>query len=121
MQLGRLPAQARKAHERRTYTSQADWDREQEIIDEAGGGELVFADTLVTYWDKIVITDPAWRPDPQWRVIGGFDHGKTNPTAMLRAYIDYEGVIYFSGEYYVPGKSVALRLGLPKSRTEQDE
>ena len=47
---------------RRTYTSQSEWDREQEIIDEAGGGELVFADTLVTYWDKIVITDPAWRP-----------------------------------------------------------
>jgi len=95
-----------KAQERRTYTSQADWDREQEILDEAGGGELVFADTLVAYWDKIVITDPAWRPDPQWTVIGGFDHGKTNPTALERAYIDYEGVIYFSGEYYVPGKSV---------------
>src|ERR1039458_9487959 len=30
--------------ERKTYTSQAAWDREQEIIDEAGGGELVFAD-----------------------------------------------------------------------------
>jgi len=95
-----------KAQERRTYTSQADWDSEQEIIDEAGGGELVFADTLVAYWDRIVITDPAWRPDPQWRVIGGFDHGKTNPTALERAYTDYEGVIYFSGEYYVPGNSV---------------
>ena len=38
---------------RRTCASQSEWDREQEIIDEAGGGELVFADTLVTYWDKI--------------------------------------------------------------------
>jgi hypothetical protein len=95
-----------KAQERRTYTSQSDWDREQEIIDEAGGGELVFTDVLVTYWDKIVIEDPAWRPDPRWRVIGGFDHGKTNPTALERAYIDFEGTIYFCGEYYVPGKSV---------------
>ena len=47
-----------KATERKAYTSQAAWDREQEIRDEAGGGELVFADTLVTYWSKIVITDP---------------------------------------------------------------
>jgi hypothetical protein len=39
----------------------------------------VFADTLITYWKKIVITDPRWRPDPGWRVEGGFDHGKTKP------------------------------------------
>lgn len=95
-----------KKNERNTYTSQAGWDREQEIIDEAGGGELVFADALVTHWNKIVITDPGWRPDKGWRVIGGFDHGKTNPTALERAYVDYDGVIYFCGEYYVPGKSV---------------
>src|SRR3954471_7875844 len=71
-----------------------------------GGGELVFADTLLTYWNKIVITDPSWRPSPHWRVEGGFDHGKTNPTALLRAYIDGDGVIYFCGEYYVAGKEV---------------
>jgi hypothetical protein len=77
-----------KASERKLYTSQAAWDREQEIMDEAGGGELVFADTLITHWDKIVITDPKWRPDPDWVVEAGFDHGKTNPTAMGRCYID---------------------------------
>jgi hypothetical protein len=92
--------------ERRKYTSQAAWDREQEIIDEAGGGELVFADTLVTWWKKIVITDPRWRPDPDWRVEGGFDHGKTNATAMLRTYHDFDGTIYFAGEYYQPGKEI---------------
>lgn len=95
-----------KVQERRTYTSQASWDREQEIIDEAGGGELVFADTLVTYWNKIVITDPAWRPDPNWRIQAGFDHGKTNPTALERCYIDYEGTMYLCGEYYMPGKEI---------------
>jgi len=95
-----------KQIERRTYSSQAAWDREQEMVDEAGGGELVFADTLITYWNKIVITDPNWRPYPHWRIEGGFDHGKTNPTALLRAYIDSDGVIYFCGEYYVPGKEV---------------
>ena len=95
-----------KQRERRTYSSQAAWDREQEMLDEAGGGELVFADTLVTYWNKIVITDPCWRPSPHWRIEAGFDHGKTNPTALLRAYIDGDGVIYFCGEYYMPGKEV---------------
>ena len=42
----------------------ASWDREMEIVDQAGGGELVFADTLITYWKKIVIEDPRWQPDP---------------------------------------------------------
>jgi hypothetical protein len=95
-----------KASERKLYTSQAAWDREQEIMDEAGGGELVFADTLITHWDKIVITDPKWRPDPDWVVEAGFDHGKTNPTAMGRCYIDYTGTIIFAGEYYQPGKEI---------------
>lgn len=92
--------------ERKTYTSQASWDREQEIVDEAGGGELVFADTLITHAKKIIITDPNWHPDPDWRVEGGFDHGKTNPTALLRAYIDFEGAIIFAGEYYQPGLEI---------------
>lgn len=95
-----------KAAERKTYTSQASWDREQEIRDEAGGGELVLADTLITYWSKIVITDPAWRPDPHWIVEAGFDHGKTNATAFERAHIDYDGVIYLCGEYYMTGKEI---------------
>lgn len=95
-----------KAAERKLYTSQASWDREQEIRDQAGGGELVFADTLITYWDKIVITDPKWRPDPDWVVEAGFDHGKTNPTALERCYVDYAGTIYFCGEYYMPGKEI---------------
>ena len=95
-----------KQTERKAYSSQAAWDREQEMVDEAGGGELVFADTLVTYWSKIVISDPGWKPSPHWRVEGGFDHGKTNPTALLRAYIDGDGAIYFCGEYYMPGKEV---------------
>jgi hypothetical protein len=95
-----------KQTERRAYTSQAAWDREQEIVDEAGGGELVFADTLITHWKKIVIDDPAWRPDPRWRVEAGFDHGKTNPTAFERAYIDHEGTIILCGEYYMPGMEI---------------
>ena len=100
-----------KASERMKYTSQASWDREQEIVDEAGGGELVFADTLVSFWDKIVIQDPKWRPDPRWVENGGceagFDHGKTNPTCLERCYIDHEGTLYFCGEYYMPGREIS--------------
>lgn len=95
-----------KASERKTYSSQAAWDREQEIMDQAGGGELVFADVLVTHWKKIVISNPEWRPDPHWRIEAGFDHGKSNPTALLRTYIDHEGAIIFCGEYYMPGREV---------------
>jgi hypothetical protein len=96
-----------KTAERKDYPSQAAWDREQEIVDEAGGGERVFVDVLLTHWDKIVIEDPAWEPDPDWDVTGGFDHGKTNPTCLLRAYIDFEGNIIFAGEYYMPGKEIS--------------
>jgi len=95
-----------KAKERKLYTSEAAWQREQEIVDNAGGGELVFADTLINYWDKIVITSPDWRPDPNWRVEAGFDHGKTNPTSLERCYIDYQGTIIFCGEYYQSGKEI---------------
>ena len=91
-----------REQERRAYTSQAAWDREQEIIDEAGGGERVFADPLLTHFDKIVITSSTWRPNPGWKVVAGFDHGRASPTAMIRAYIDDEGVLYFCGEYYQP-------------------
>jgi hypothetical protein len=95
-----------KAAERKLYTSEGAWQREQEIMDEAGGGELVFADTLVSHWDKIVITAPEWKPDPNCAVEAGFDHGRTNPTALERVYLDFAGTIYFCGEYYQPGREI---------------
>ena len=49
-----------KIAERKKYASQR-LGTGKEIVDEAGGGELVFADTLVTYWGKIVISDPTGR------------------------------------------------------------
>jgi hypothetical protein len=107
-----------KKVERKKYTSQADWDREQDIQDSAGGGELVFASTLTTYWSKIIITDPKWRPNPEWRVEGGFDYGKTNPTCLERCYFDHDGVGYFCGEYYVPGLEIAQHA--PRLKEMQD-
>lgn len=66
----------------------------------------MFADTLIAHWKKIIISDPAWRPDPRWRVEAGMDHGRTNATVIERCYIDHQGIIYFAGEYYQPGKEV---------------
>src|SRR5207237_3621567 len=74
--------------EKRKYTSQGAWDREQEIVHEAGGGELVFAETLNRYADKIIIRDPSFQMPPFWKTLAGFDHGKTNPTAFLLTRID---------------------------------
>jgi hypothetical protein len=89
--------------ERRKYSSQAAWDREQEIIHEAGGGELLFAEILNRYDDKIIIRNPEFQIPPDWKRIAGFDHGKTNPTAALVTAIDTDGTIYCLAEYYQPG------------------
>jgi hypothetical protein len=95
--------------ERKKYSSQGSWDREQEIIHEAGGGERLFADILGRYEEKILI-DPyssGFQPSPHWKKLGGFDHGKANPTGALVALIDYDGVIYIVSEYYQPGLTPA--------------
>lgn len=87
-------------------TSRARWDREQEIIHNAGGGERVFAEVLTDFAHKIIISDPSWLPNPYWKKLGGFDHGKTNPTAAVVAYVDFDGTIYIAAEYYQPGKLI---------------
>lgn len=81
-------------------SDKAGWDREYEIVDEAGGGERIFSDVLTKHKDLIIITDPRWKPNPAWGVVGGFDHGGTNPTVLEKAYIDNDGNLYFAGEYY---------------------
>jgi hypothetical protein len=81
-------------------SNKSGWEREYEIVDEAGGGERVFADILTRYGSVIVIRDPAWAPNPEWGVVGGFDHGSTNPTTLEKCYIDHEGNKYFAGEFY---------------------
>lgn len=94
---GKLWYEAKK----KEYDSdKAGWDREYEIIDEAGGGERIFADILTRYGSVIVIRDPAWEPNPEWGVVGGFDHGGTNPTCLEKCYIDQDGNRYFAGEFY---------------------
>ena len=93
------------AQERKRYSSQGAWDREQEIIHEAGGGERLFADVLNRWGDKIIIDSSEFQPSPHWKRIGGFDHGKANPTAALVGCVDFDGVLYITAEYYQPGFS----------------
>jgi hypothetical protein len=90
------------AQERKKYSSQGAWDREQEIIHEAGGGERVFAEVFSQWSDKIIIDSADFQPSPHFKRVGGFDHGKANPTAALVGCVDFDGVIYLTGEYYQP-------------------
>lgn len=86
--------------QRNDYPSQGDWDREMEIDDLAGGGELLLNPLLKAYAKLIIITDPAWKPNPRWDCVEGFDHGVSNATAMVKKYIDFNGDRYLCGEYY---------------------
>jgi hypothetical protein len=94
-----------RERERKKYSSQGAWDREQEVVHEAGGGERVFAEVFSRWSDKIIVDGARFQPSPYWRRIGGFDHGKANPTAALVGYVDFDGVVYLTGEYYQPGRS----------------
>jgi hypothetical protein len=98
--------------ERRKYKSQQEWDKEQEIIHAAGGGERLFADILRRWAHKIILDPDQFELPPKWRRIGGADHGKANPTAFLEAAIDYDGNIYLCGEYYQPALSPDQHLDL---------
>lgn len=94
-------------NERKKYNSQHAWDREQEIVHEAGGGQRLFAEVL-SKWEEKILIDPqesGFQPSPHWKKIGGFDHGKANPTAALIAAMDQDGMLYILGEYYQPGLS----------------
>lgn len=86
---------------RAQYDSDASgWDREYEIVDEAGGGERIFSDVLSRFKQVIIITNPEWKPNPHWGVVGGFDHGGTNPTVLEKCYVDHDKNLYFAGEFY---------------------
>jgi len=83
----------------------------QEIIHDAGGGQLLFAEILNRYADKIIIRDPDFEIPPTWKRIAGFDHRKTNPTAALVVAIDYDGRVYCLCEYYQPGLTPSKHMG----------
>lgn len=97
---GHLSNDEWKAQNERRKFSMSGWEKEQEINAGAGGGEKLFASTISTFKKYIVITDPDWYPKPYWKVVGGFDHGKTNATTLERAYIDEYENIYMCGEFY---------------------
>lgn len=97
--------------EKRKYSSEARWKKEQEIDPHATGGEAVFGKILSEFYQTVIISDPHWFPDPRWDVGGGFDHGIANATALLKCYIPRESIdpqtgkkrppdVYLCGEYY---------------------
>lgn len=97
--------------ERSLVSTSAAWKREQEIDAYASGGEVVFGRILSEFYNTVVISDPNWYPKPEWDVVGGFDHGKRNATALLKAYVErkkFDSVtgkelpptVYLCGEYY---------------------
>jgi transposase-like protein len=94
------------AEERAKYTSQGKWDREQEIVHEAGAGEPIFAEVF-SKWEEKILIDPAdgFQVPPYWKRIAAFDHGKANPTAALVAAVDHDANLYILSEYYQPGLS----------------
>lgn len=98
-------------HQKKKYSSEARWKKEQEIDAYAAGGEAVFGKILSDYYDIVIISDPYWYPDPRWDVVGGFDHGGTNASCLLKAYIPRETFnpitgkknppeVIIAGEYY---------------------
>jgi hypothetical protein len=101
------------AKENGGYSSQSMWKKEQEMDAYATGGEAVFGAVLGNprLYELVVISDPFWYPDPRWDVVAGFDHGVTNATGLLKAYIPREEIdprtgetkpleIYICGEFY---------------------
>ena len=95
------------------YSSQAMWKKEQEIDPYATGGEAVFGGVLANpkLYEMVIISDPLWHPDPRWDVVGSFDHGVTNATALLKGYVPRTTInpvtgqsnppeLYLAGEFY---------------------
>jgi hypothetical protein len=97
--------------ERKNYSSKSNWNKEQEIDPYSSGGEQVFGHIFGEHYQVVVISDPNWYPKPEWEPVGGFDHGKRNATALLKAYVTRAKIdpitgkaglpdIYVAGEYY---------------------
>ena len=100
------------------YSSMARWKKEQEMDPYATGGEAVFGSVLgnEALYQVVVISDPNWYPGPPYMaanpdVVGGFDHGVTNATCLLKGYVPKETIdpttgrknppeLYLAGEFY---------------------
>lgn len=89
--------------EKANYLYESDWEREQNMRFDAGGGELLLNAILREKADKILI-DPektGWKPDPNWNYYAGFDWGQSNPTSFHIYGVDKQGCIYAICEHYL--------------------
>jgi phage terminase large subunit len=81
------------------------------------------ADMEGRVWDEFShdknVRDPFYIPSG-WERIVVLDHGFTNPTAVLWAAIDWDGVIYIFDEHYEAGKPISYHAEQIKKRDNQD-
>ena len=88
----------KKLQDRYLYGSDA--DMEGQIWDEFSGKNVRDPFYIPVEWERIVI----------------LDHGFTNPTAVLWAAIDWDGVIYIYDEHYEAGKVISYHSEKIKER-----
>lgn len=94
--------------EKPNYLYDSDWEREQEMRFNAGGGELVLASLLRERKDEIVISEPGYKANPNSNFYAGFDWGEANPTSFHIYEVKRTGEIYAILEHYVSGPSATL-------------
>lgn len=77
------------------------------------------ADMEGAVWDEFDrgknVRDPFYIPE-SWERAVILDHGFTNPTAVLWAAIDWDGVVYIYDEHYEANKTVSHHAGEIKKR-----
>ncbi len=89
------------AAERKNYLYESDWEREQNMEFNAGGGELVLAAVLRARQDKILITEPGYAANPMSNFYAGMDWGERNPTSFHVYEVTRTGTIRSIMEHYL--------------------
>lgn len=96
-----------EAAERPNYPYESDWEREQNMRFNAGGGELVLAPFLRARQGEILITEP-YKANPQSNFYAGFDWGEANPTSFHVYEVNRQGGITAVLEHYMADASPGL-------------
>lgn len=94
--------------EKPNYLYESDWEREQNCEFNAGGGELIFAGRLRENRDKIIISEPGYKPNPHSNFYAGFDWGESNPTSFHVYEVTKQGVRRAIMEHYLSDSSPLL-------------
>lgn len=96
------------AREKPNYLYESDWEREQNMEFNAGGGELIFAHTLRAEREKIIISEPGYKANPHSNFYAGMDWGETNPTSFHVYEVTRQGTKRAILEHYLSDSSPGL-------------